>query len=585
MSENSQVLELLQAARCEDLVYTQIPQLTVLGNFERKVVDTVKGGGAHLLEGSRGVGKSMLLRQAEFEMDRDFTIHRKLAVYVTFQTSTLLEGIKVGERDAFQSWVGAKILEKLHEKLLFLDLISHQSVIDPYEAMFGIKSPKETKIYLQEKAHQLQNLAMAVNKEEIIAKIGNDFFDKVNDLGYVMETLKEIIAKFDLQKIVFLFDEAAHTFIPRQQEIFFEIFKRIHGGSIAVKAAVYPSITSYGKNFEPEQDAIAIPMDRFDHTIEGRQAIRENFRDMLKKRIDSDNSLCKKIFSKGQTLDICIYLSTGNPRAFLHILNRTLEKAQQLKEGFSERAVRLAVQDFIDKELIPYHQNLSKRIPKFSHHVGVGMDLLRSYIIPELRSKNHRQKQNNYQSAFFTVRRDMSPNLKLALNILCYSGVLTNKGTIAVSDKKTGFRYMVHLALLVTEKAFLMPDLAEAIKVLSIRYSKEFAGDDPQFESYLRALKEASDQCANCSADLPPNAKFCPECGQKVQATSIISGLLEESIDALSISGKLKDRIRQQFPKIGDIVQAKRTQLMAIRLIGEVRSRIIKNAADEFISG
>jgi MoxR-like ATPase len=44
-----------------------------LGSFEGKVADTLKQSGAHLLQGARGVGKSMLMRHAEVEMDADFS--------------------------------------------------------------------------------------------------------------------------------------------------------------------------------------------------------------------------------------------------------------------------------------------------------------------------------------------------------------------------------------------------------------------------------------------------------------------------------------------------------------------------------
>ncbi|QIR36707.1 zinc ribbon domain-containing protein [Tolypothrix sp. PCC 7910] len=578
-------LELIQAARCEDLIYSQISDLTVVGDFERKVIDTIKGIGAHLLEGSRGVGKSMLLRQAEIEMDRDFLEHRKLGVYISFKTSTLLEGVTVGQRDAFQAWVGAKILEGLHEKLLTLDLISDENIIDPYHEIFGIKSPKTTKIYLQEKIHNLQKLATASNKEELVHQIGNNFLDKVNDITSLLETVKDISSQFNLSKIVFLFDEAAHTFIPKQQEIFFEIYKLLHGEKIAVKAAVYPSITSYGRNFEIGQDAILVSMDRFDHSIEGRNANRELFRNMLLKRIPQSISLKKKIFSKGHVLDLCTYLSTGNPRAFLHLLNRSLEKAEQLMEGFSERAVILAAQEFVDKELLPYHNNLAKRLPKYSYHVKLGINLLINYLIIELKNKNSSQKKNNDQSAFFTVGRDTSPHLSLALNILCYSGILANKGTIAVPGNKTGNRYMVHLALMVTEKAFSITDVAEAIKLLNVRYTKNFQGNNKEFDKYLSNLKEASEQCVKCSMDLPPSAKFCPECGAKVEMIPIVSALLDEPVDSLSISDKIKARIKSNFPLVRDILDASLDDLKLIPYIKERRSIMIKNAAEEFISG
>ena len=61
MGIDNKDLDLLQAARCEDLEYTQIQELTVLGDSERKIVDILKQSGAHLLQGARGIGKSMLL--------------------------------------------------------------------------------------------------------------------------------------------------------------------------------------------------------------------------------------------------------------------------------------------------------------------------------------------------------------------------------------------------------------------------------------------------------------------------------------------------------------------------------------------
>lgn len=575
----NQDMDLLQAARSEDLVYDQISQLTVLGDFERKVVDTLKQSGAHLVQGSRGVGKSMLMRQAEVEMDLNFKHDRRLCTYVNFKTSTLLEGVRADERDAFQVWVGAKVLQALYDKLIMLDVVGHDGIQDPYFKVFGVGSVTGIKSALKEKIHLLQKLALAQDKQAILNQIGTSFLDSVNDVTFLQELLNEILESFSLSKIVFLFDEAAHTFIPSQQEIFFEIFKLLHGGRIAVKAAVYPSVTSYGRNFEVGHDAIVISMDRFETGAAGRGANRALFRDMLSKRIPKTGQLRKKLFSKGNLLDQCIDLSTGNPRAFFHLLISTIDK------GYSDRALVLATQEFVDKELLPYHSNLSKRLPKFAHHVKVGIDVLRGYIIPEIRGKNFRQKKSNYQSAYFTVQRDMSPNLKLALDILCYSGVLTSQGTVKIAERKTGLRYMVHLCLLFTEKAFASANISDAINSLSLTDYREFSGNDRQIEAFLHSLKESTERCSNCSKEIAPNAKFCSECGSKLETSSIISALLDEPVDALSISDKLKARVNPYFPRVGDVIQAHREEIMKIKWIKEVRSRIIKNSADEFISG
>jgi zinc-ribbon domain len=433
---------------------------------------------------------------------------------------------------------------------------------------------------LEEKIHLLQKLAFSkVGRTEIIDQIGADFLAKAQDTSFLVNIVKGVAEQFSLTKIIFLFDEAAHTFIPSQQNIFFEIFKLLHGGLVACKAAVYPTVTNYGRNFEVGQDAIVLPVVRFDPGEAGRRENRTHFRSILEKRIPKTSSLRSKIFSKGAELDLCIDLSNGNPRALLHILNSALANGI-----LTERSVSLAVQNYVDQALIPYHQSLSKRLPKYSSHIRVGLDLLRGYIVSEIRTKNHRKTKSEYQSAFFTLQRDMSPNLKLALDILSYSGMVSQLGTVKIASS-TGPRYMVNLALLATEKAFDTAKTSEAISRLSLTDYREFSSSDSQINTYLSALLLPNETCSSCSAPLQPNAKFCAECGHRLVATSIVSTLLDEPISELSISEALKDRVRPKFTTVGAVVQAKRDELMAIRYIKDVRSRIIKNAADEFISG
>ena len=572
-------IDLLQAARCEDLQYSQIKELSVLGSFETKVITTLKSSGAHLLQGARGVGKSMLLRSAEIEMDGEFAEKQQLAVYVNFKTSTLLEGVKAGERSAFQVWVNLRILQAIHEKLVRLDLIGAQGQRDPYFRLFGIASVGNTTVMIEEKIHLLQRLAFSQAKDTILSELGGDFLDRLLDTGFLTEVLGGVIEQFNLSRLVLLFDEAAHTFIPTQQEVFFEIFKLLHGGKIAVKAAVYPTVTSYGRNFEIGQDAIVLSMDRFEPGQAGRVANRALFRELIDRRLPPSSPARKRVFSRGALLDLLIDLSTGNPRAFLHLLNRALD------QGFSDRAVLLATQEFVDQELLPYHRGLAKRLPKYAAHVSVGLDILKDYLIPEIRIKNSRETKSGYQAAFFTISRRMSPNLKLALDILTYSGILVNKGTVKIADRQTGLRYMVHIALLVTEKAFSSARLSDAISSISLTDYREFSDTDSNIEKYLASLAASSDQCSHCGHALSPKDKFCPECGHQIEAKGIISSLLDEPVDELSLSHRLKDRVRPSFPRVGDVVQARREELMRIKFIKEVRSRIIKNAAEEFISG
>ena len=575
--DTGQDTELLQAARCEDLRYEEIKDLTVLSSFERDIVDKLKLPGAHLLQGARGVGKSMLLRQAEIELDQGFIPSRKMSVYINFKTSPLFEGISINDKDAFKVWVGAKILQSVHNKLLFLNLVNPNDEDDPYQKFFNLDNSNETQQFLLEKIHQIQSFSLAADKEKQSAKIGDDFINRVNDINFIRETLNTIIENFSLNRIFFLFDEVAHTFIPSQQEIFFEIFKLLHGNAIAVKAAVYPTVTSYGRNFEIGHDAILLSLDRFD-TGTGLMQMRELFRGIFDKRTEGKNSLRRKVYNRAELLDQCIYMSSGNPRAFLHILLRALDK------NFNAYGVTLATQDYVSEELIPYHDQVARRLPRYANHVSIGLDLTRNYLIKAIKDKNSRPKKRGFLSAFFTVDSDISPNLKISLDLLCYSGILTKKGVVKIVGKKTGQRYMIHLALMITEKAFPTNNIIESINALSISDYREFSSSDNSIIEYIERIKVGGDLCEHCGDEISINAKFCPSCGAKIERKSLISKLLDDNVEIL-FSIKIGLRLKVFYPKIGDLLQASKDDLMKINYIGNVRSRLIKNAVEEYISG
>jgi hypothetical protein len=583
MTENYEhsELNLLEASRCEDLTSNQIKDLVIIEDFERKIINLLKGQGAHLLEGARGTGKSMLLRQAELEIDSTFNIDRKIAIYINFKTSPLYEGVKVDHYDIFKIWVTIKILEALHNKLLFLTLINSEKLEDPYKELFGIESVKEIGDSLNETLNKLNQIPFSNDRGSILDDIGSDFIAKVQDITFLNRTIIDIAKKFNISNVIFLFDEAAHTFIESQQEIFFEIFKQLHGDVIICKAAVYPTITAYGRNFQIGHDAMIIPMDRFEPGISGRKINRKQFREMIDKRLSQNGPMRKKIFKHGENLDLIIDLSTGNPRAFLHILSKALQKGD-----LSERVVRTATNEYIDNELLNYHISLKKRLPKFEQHIEIGLEMLRGYIIKEIKNKNEKVKKSRYQSAFFTFNRDISPNLKMSLAILCYSGLLISKGTVKISGGKTGTRYMINLALMLSEGAFKKNlKLGDAIASLSLTDYREFSSDDGSLDIYLEKIRGAENKCSKCLQIIKGDANFCSNCGEPIHQKQIISQLLEESIHSVAISQKLAQRVAAKYPTVGDVLQISHDELMEIRYIKETRARVVKNAVEEFISG
>jgi hypothetical protein len=170
----------------------EVRDLGVVTGFERNIIDSLKGPGAHLLQGARGVGKTTLLRLAETELDASFQSTKTIGVYINFKTSTLLEGISAGQKNAFPIWVNTKILQSIHEKLVSVQLLKDADVHDPYERVFGISGVEQTGTFLTTKLHQIQKLAFASDKSAVGKELGEDFLNSLFDPSFLGTVIREV---------------------------------------------------------------------------------------------------------------------------------------------------------------------------------------------------------------------------------------------------------------------------------------------------------------------------------------------------------------------------------------------------------
>ena len=76
--------------RTEDLRLDEVLEYYVETIGDRIIVDRLKSRSPVLLRGSRGVGKSFLLRVADSELKEEFLQGRILPVYVTFARAGLI---------------------------------------------------------------------------------------------------------------------------------------------------------------------------------------------------------------------------------------------------------------------------------------------------------------------------------------------------------------------------------------------------------------------------------------------------------------------------------------------------------------
>lgn len=105
----------------------------------------------------------------------------------------------------------------------------------------------------------------------------------LNELDYFHALIEDLCEELEIERIVLLFDEACHNFIPLQQREFFTLFRDLRSAYICCKAAVYPGISSFG-TFQKFHDATVRKVER--DILEDNYV--ENMRDIIKKQTDKE---------------------------------------------------------------------------------------------------------------------------------------------------------------------------------------------------------------------------------------------------------------------------------------------------------
>ena len=100
--------------RTEDFTLDEILESYVETSTDRRIVNQLKSRSPIVLRGSRGVGKSFLLRLAEAELKLDFDNGRILPVYITFSRSPLVNA----SRQDFTPWMIAKITKGIKRQVV-----------------------------------------------------------------------------------------------------------------------------------------------------------------------------------------------------------------------------------------------------------------------------------------------------------------------------------------------------------------------------------------------------------------------------------------------------------------------------------
>lgn len=527
--------------RTEDIALDDIESLFVETAADRRLVDACKTRASVVVQGSRGVGKSFILRVAQAEMERCFHADGVLPVYVTFNKAGLLQ---TSDPMQFQHWMMAKICSRIVRAVRQKGLVPHGSSVLASLAPSGSGDAASVQQALVAAEARFENSWKSPGE--------NVAGDIKLDPQVLIDAVEDLCATTRVRRVVLLVDEAAHVFIPEQQRQFFTLMRDLRSPQISVKAAVYPGVTSFGDSFQMSHDATLMSVDR--DTLD--QAYLASMREIVSKQ---DAQLSQQLSRYGEVFDALAFASTGNPR----ILLKTLTRATPVNTSNAQRAIK----EYYRESIWAEHSSLADRYVGHRELIEWGRDFIESHVIGELYERN--QRADGEASIALWIHRDAPASVKEALRLLCYSGILQEAGSgLRATRSGTGSRYIVNVGCAVVQDADPVSYATKLRRQASIKRMIEFGPNHPRY----RAIASIDQTTLDAAQHV------------------VLAAQLQKSTDALDLSPFLRSKLEELgFDTVGKVLAASEQDFRNAKWVGHVRSRQMMNAATtavlEYLSG
>ncbi|MEA5525149.1 ORC-CDC6 family AAA ATPase [Nodularia spumigena] len=532
--------------RTESIRNEDIKKIFVSTDLENRIIQALKFQNPTILEGSRGTGKTFLLRMAQIELNENYNIDKILPIYLSLSRTTL---IQTNDPNQFTNWMMAKICKELYRQLAYKGLLVENIPITKLLFRNNLTTESlESKFDNITQAYESSYRRQAKN-------IDDSVISEIPEIEDFLELIEQICNFYDIQRICFLFDEAIHMFRPQQQRDFFSLFRKLRTPYIDCNAAVYPGVTSFGDSFEISHDANLISLERNIKDSDYLHTMQE----IVYKQADEEK--IKKIEEQKGNFKILAYSASGNPRMLL----KTLERCNNLRW----ETIITVIKDFYITEIWSEHSALGERYTGHTEIVDWGRNFIEEKVIPSTQDKNNRRIRDTKSTCYFWIHRDVPEVVKESLRLLEYTGIVRKNGErIRATGSNIGTRYEIKLGcILALEKS-------NKISNQIIDYL-----DNYLFTEYSRNN--------NAFSNLPNPISVEPDSEIRV----IINNLLRKSINDLSLTNWQKEKlIENGFNTINDVLNVSEQELMEqIYRVGEVKARRIQNAAIaeilEYLSG
>lgn len=548
--------------RTEDIKDNEILNYFVESEMDRDIIESLKSKSPILLMGSRGNGKTMLLKVAEQELDKEFDKNRNLSVIVSFKKAGFLHE---SENKFFNYWMMSKILIALKKKLRKMTGLGEYNLFQDYYSS-NVKSENDVikkLVSFSDKLEKASKKRTNLEKEEIVELAEEISYEikAISEIEYFQEIIEELCEQNNIDRIVIFFDEACHNFIPYQQREFFTLFRDLRSPYISCKAAVYPGLASFG-TFQPFHDAVLKTINR---DILSESYI-SNMREILEKQMPAESY--KKLLKSGNLLNLLIYASSGNPRL---LLKSVFSATNEFKSSLKNATVNETIKNFYRTDIWSEHTKIADLYKNIKSIVNWGRNFIEDVVVHDTINKNmdwSLKDEENRQTSFFCIHRDAPESVKKAMRLLEYSGIviLHTQGTRV--RKAVYDRYLLNLGIVASQEPTPSELLQKIIPELSVKLYTDYGMNSPKYPD----LSEI-------------NGIVDYQGGEE-----IIKIILKKSVNELDLTNFQKKLLNDaKINTIEKILSGSESDLMRVPNVGEKRSRKIWNSAYnsviEYVSG
>lgn len=529
--------------RTESIKQSEIENLSVVNSADLKIIEALKSSEPCLLEGSRGTGKSFLMRIAELDIEKD---ESSLAVFVAFNKSSL---INTEDELQFYHWMLAKTLKALTNKLR-----KKGHSVSSYSA--SLLSNDE-----QDDDQNVENDLKKIVKvfEESYKSKNTIDISSLPDIEDVKEAIETICEENSINRIYFFFDEAAHVFRPEQQRQFFNLFKDLRSPYITCNAAIYPGVTYFGDSFELVHDCTYKKIER---NIKDHDYL-QYFKDIVFKQADA--ALQTSFDNQRELFNTLAFSAGGNPRVLL----KTIQELTKVNSS----SVNTIIKGFYRDKIWAEHTELGEKYKGHQKLIDWGRDFLESSVIPAIERYNsvREEKGVDESSIYFWVHKDCPEPVKEALRLLTYTGVINKLGsTVKASRSELGAKYEVKFGCIISLAKSPHLESKDFYDNLAINKHPEFGKQHPSYKD----ITDFSLHLDNESYEKSLEAMLC----KSIDVLSLLTPWQNSKLKSAGIS-----TIEELHSKTEEAL------IENIYNVGPHRARLMKNAATaellEYLSG